>query len=49
VVLDSGSKNACFGPLKPDFEPPELVYAAMNMPESSFSTASSCLLVNRKA
>jgi putative transposase len=35
-----GLKNACFGPLKPDFESPEPVYVAMNVPESSFSTAS---------
>jgi hypothetical protein len=38
-----GLKNACFGPLKPDFEPPEPVYAAMNVPKSSFSTASPLL------
>ncbi len=31
-----GFKNACFEPLKPDLEPPEPVYAAMNVPGSSF-------------
>jgi len=33
-----GLKTACFGALKPDLKPLEPVYAAMDVPGSSFST-----------
>jgi hypothetical protein len=34
----SGCKNACFGPLKPDLKPLGPACAAINVPGSRFST-----------